>query len=163
MSVDMQALQAIHRVENEIDDSTKAIKALSEQYTGLIEDLDEYQELEAALTAVKECRVKLKLAIRDNRELNKVEVDISEAKFKRRDLSEILSHHLVVYTQDTGKDVIRDREGRTRQIELKAKEGKPTLDQPRLPLGINRHLGERQPIPDDRRIERDTRTKQESR
>ncbi len=153
MAADIVLIQAIHRIETELADSVKGVKALIEQRSDLITDLDEFKALEDALAAVKAARYKLRLAIQDNRELNKLEVDISEAKFKKRDLGEILSHHLVVYTKDTGRDVVRDRDGLTRQIELKAKEGKPTLDQPRLPLGINRHLGERQAIPDGRRIE----------
>jgi len=37
--------------------------------------------------------------------------------------------------------VIKDREATTRAIEFKAKLGKPTLDQPRLPLaGPNKYL-----------------------
>src|SRR6478609_3317224 len=159
MSADIVLIQAIHRIETELADSVKGVKALIEQRSDLITDLDEFKALEDALAAVKAARYKLRLAIQDNRELHKLEVDISEAKLKKRDLGEILSHHLVVFPQHTGRDLVRDRDGVTRQIELKAKEGKPTLDQPRLPLGINRHLGERQPIPDDRRIERDTRTK----
>ena len=157
MAADIVLITAIHRIETELADSVKGVKALAEQRSNLINDMDEYKALEDALAAVRAARVALRLAIQDNRELNKLEVDISEAKFKKRDLGEILSHHLVVYTQDTGRDVVRDRDGLTRQIELKAKEGKPTLDQPRLPLGINRHLGERQPIsdakPEVRRIE----------
>ena len=43
--------------------------------------------------------------------------------------------------------MIKDREATTRAIEFRAKLGKPALDQPRLPLGINRHLGEHIPIP----------------
>lgn len=155
MAVDITMLHAIHRIENEIDDSVKAVKALLEQRNTLVEDLDEYKALEDALAAVKICRERLKIAIRDNRELNGVEVDIAEAKFKLRDEREILSHHLVVYTQDTGRDVVKDHESRTRQIELKAKLGKRALDQERLPLGLSKHLGEHIAIPDDRRIERE--------
>ena len=153
MAVDMSQLQAIHRIENEIDESVKAIKALLEQHTGLIEDLDEYKTLEDALAAVKEARVKLKIAIRDNRELAKLEVDIAEAKFSLRDEREILSHHLVVYTQDTGRDVVKDHEAHTRQIELKAKLGRRALDQERLPLGLNKHLGQHIAIPTGQRVQ----------
>lgn len=147
MSVDMLQIRAIHDRELELEAAVRSVKELADERIALIEVLDEYRALQDALTAVKEARVRLKMAVSDNHELNRLEVEIGEAKFKKRDLTEILSHHLVVYTQDTGRDVIRDREGCTRQIELKAKEGKPTLDQPRLPLGINRHLGEHQPIP----------------
>src|SRR3954451_10930732 len=106
MSVNMEQLERIHRIETEIDQSVKAAKTLLEQKAELIEDLDEYKALEDALAAVKEARVRLRLAIGDNRELAKVEVDTAEERFKLRDLREILSHHLVVYTQDTGRDVV---------------------------------------------------------
>lgn len=153
MSIDMQQLAAIHRIETEVEESVRAVKELLEQRTALIEDLYEYTRLEEALAAVKEARVRLNLALRDNRELAKLEVDIAEARFSLRDEREILSHHLVVYTQDTGRDVVKDHEARTRQIELKAKLGKRALDQERLPLGLNKHLGEHVAIPDGRRVE----------
>jgi hypothetical protein len=153
MSVDMSQLQSIHRIETEIDQSVKTVKVLLEQRSEFIEDLDEYKALEDALAAVKEARVRLRLAIRDNRELAKVEVDTAEERFKLRDLRGILSHHLVVYTQDTGRDVVKDHEAHTRQIELKAKLGKRALDQARLPLGINRHLGQHVEIPTGQRVE----------
>src|SRR6478752_7611764 len=102
MAADIVLIQAIHRIETELADSVKGVKALIEQRSDHITDLDEFKALEDALAAVKAARYKLRLAIQDNRELNKLEVDISEAKFKKRDLGEILSHHLVVYTQDTG-------------------------------------------------------------
>jgi hypothetical protein len=40
-------------------------------------------------------------------------------------LREILSHQLVAYHEDTGQDVVKDHESMNRQIELKAKLGKP--------------------------------------
>jgi hypothetical protein len=157
VAVDQQLIQAIHRIENELDTETRGLKALRDKRIDLITDLDEFKTLQDALQAVKEARVRLKLAIQDNHELNRLEVEIGETKFHKHDLAEILSHHLVAYHEETGRDVVRDNESRTRQIELKAKMGKPALDQPRLPLGINRHLGERQPIsdtkPEVRRIE----------
>lgn len=79
---------------------------------------------------------------------------IDEAKFHRRDLGEILSHHLVVYHDETGRDVIKDREATTRAIEFKAKLGKPALDQPRLPLaGPDKYLGQHFPIPVGMKVE----------
>ena len=101
----------------------------------------------------KEARDRLKITIASDPDLAKLADRIDEAKFHRRDLGEILSHHLVAYHQDTGRDVIRDMESRNRKIEFKAKLGKPALDQPRLPLGINRHLGQHFPIPVGMKVE----------
>jgi hypothetical protein len=153
VSMDLEQTNRIIAIDVELETSTREIKRLSDIRKGLIEDLPEYQALEAAVMAVRECRERLRLAIRDNRELAKVEVDTAEERFKLRDLREILSHHLVVYTQDTGRDVVKDHEAHTRQIELKAKLGKRALDQARLPLGINKHLGQHVEIPTGLRVE----------
>jgi hypothetical protein len=58
----------------------------------------------------------------------------------------VTSRSLVLYTQQTGKVVIKEHD-RTRQIELRARISKRLLGQERLPLGINRHLSEHIPIP----------------
>ena len=103
---------------------------------------------------LKEARDRLKITIASDPDLAKLADQIDEAKFKRRDLGEILSHHLVVYHDETGRDVIKDREATTRAIEFKAKLGKPTLDQPRLPLaGPNKYLGQHFPIPVGMKVE----------
>lgn len=54
----------------------------------------------------------------------------------------------MAYHEDTGRDVVKDHESRNRQIELKAKLGKPTLDQARLPLGFGRHFNQARGDPD---------------
>jgi hypothetical protein len=147
MSVDLQLLQAIHRIESELDQINREVKQLEGDRSALIAELPESEALADALQALYEARTRLRIAIRDNHEVNRLEVDLAEVRFKRRDLKEILSHHLVVYTQDTGRDVVKDHESRNRQIELKAKLGKPTLDQARLPLGFGRHFNKHVEIP----------------
>jgi hypothetical protein len=153
MAVDMHALNNIHRLEVEIAAAIQSVKALLERREEIITDLAEYQALDEALVAVSEARALLKIAIRDNRQLNGLEVEIAEARFKLRDEREMLSHHLVVYTQDTGRDVLKDHEARTRQIELRAKLGKRALDQERLPLGLSKHYGAHVEIPTGQRAE----------
>ena len=87
-----------------------------------------------------------------NRELAKLDVDIAEARFDLRDLREILWNTLVLYTQQTGKVVIKEHD-RTRQIELRARISKRLLGQERLPIGINRHLGQHFPIHEGMKVE----------
>jgi hypothetical protein len=117
-------------------------------------DLPEQQAVDEAEQALKEARDRLKITIASDPDLAKLADRIDEAKFHRRDLGEILSHHLVVYHDETGRDVIKDREATTRAIEFKAKLGKPTLDQPRLPLGgPNKYLGQHFPIPEGMKVE----------
>jgi hypothetical protein len=152
MPVDLQQLNEIHRLEGEVDQSRAGVKQLEQKRVDLVEALPEYVALEEAKRAVEEAKAGLKIAVRDNRDLAKLEVDIAEARFDLRDLREILSHTLVLYTQQTGKVVIKEHD-RTRQIELRARISKRLLGQERLPIGINRHLGQHFPIPVGMKVE----------
>ena len=153
MPVDLQQLNEIHRLETEVDQARGGVKALIEQRTGLIEGLPEYQALEEAQAALEAAKAKFKIAVRDNREVAKLDVEIAEARFDLRDLREILSNTLVLYTQQTGKVVIKEHD-RTRQIELRARISKRLLGQERLPLaGPNKYLGQHFPIPVGMKVE----------
>ena len=154
MSVDMQQLQAIHHLQGEVSEADREVKTLIEDYEQQLADLPEQEAVDAAEQALKEARDRLKITIAADHNLAKLADRIDEAKFKRRDLGEILSHHLVVYHDETGRDVIKDREATTRAIEFKANLGKPALDQPRLPLaGPNKYLGRHFPIPVGMKVE----------
>jgi hypothetical protein len=154
MAVDLQQLQAIHHLQGEVDEADRDVKTLVEDYAQQLADLPEQQAVSEAEQALKEALDRLKITIAPDPDLAKLADRIDEAKFHRRDLGEILSHHLVVYHDETGRDVIKDREATTRAIEFKAKLGKPTLDQPRLPLaGPNKYLGQHFPIPEGMKVE----------
>jgi hypothetical protein len=99
MPVDLQQLNEIHRLEGEVDQSRAGVKQLEQKRVDLVEALPEYVALEEAKRAVEEAKARLKIAVRDNRDLAKLEVDIAEARFDLRDLREILSHTLVLYTE----------------------------------------------------------------
>ena len=146
MAVDMAQLQSIHRLETEVTDAERTVRELRQQRVEHIQDLPEYRTLEDALAVVRDAHAALKLAIRSDAELTKLQEELADAAHDLRDLREMLSHHLVAYHEDTGRDVVKDHEARTRQIELKAKLGKPAPDQARLPLGLDRHLGVRMEI-----------------
>ena len=149
MAVDLQQLQEIHRIESEVDQGQAGVKQLVQSRLDLIEGLPEYKALEEAKAAVEEAKARLKIAVRDNRGLAKLDVEIAEARFDLRDLREILSHTLVMYTQQTGKTVLKEHH-RIRQIELRARISKRLLGQERLPIGINRQFGVHVPIPERR-------------
>jgi hypothetical protein len=154
MAVDLQQLQAIHHLQGEVSDADREVKTLVEDYEQQLADLPEQQAVDEAERALKEARDRLKITIASDADLAKLADRIDDAKFRRRDLVEILSHHLVVYHDETGRDVIKDREATTRAIEFRAKLGKPTLDQPRLPLGgPNKYLGQHFPIPVGMKVE----------
>jgi hypothetical protein len=154
MSIDIQQLHQIHQLQGEVSDADREVKTLVEDYEQQLADLPEQQAVDAAERLLKEARDRLKITIASDSDLAKLADRIDEAKFRRRDLGEILSHHLVVYHDETGRDVIKDREATTRAIEFRAKLGKPTLDQPRLPLGgPNKYLGQHFPIPVGMKVE----------
>jgi hypothetical protein len=79
MAVDLQQLQQIHRLESEVDQARAGVKQLSQNRIDLIEALPEYQALEEARAAVEAAKAKLKIAVRANRDLAKLDVDIAEA------------------------------------------------------------------------------------
>jgi hypothetical protein len=151
MPIDLQQLNEIHRLEGEVDQARGGIKQLVRDRVDLIEALPEHQALEEARAAVEAAKAKLKIAVRDKRDLAKLDVDIAEARFDLRDLREILSHTLVLYTQQTGKVVIKEHD-RTRQIELRARISKRLLGQERLPRP-NKYLGQHFPIPVGMKVE----------
>ncbi|MDQ0672962.1 hypothetical protein QFZ36_000523 [Pseudarthrobacter siccitolerans] len=147
MAIDMAQVNRIHSLEGEIHVAELELKAIKERRTELVTDLPEYKELEVAQAAVKAASVKLKLAIQDDRELSVLHVDRGEVAYHLHDLREMLSHHLAAYAQDTARDVIKDFQGRNRQIEISAKLSKPgkrVLDQAKLPF--SQHFGVRQVI-----------------
>ena len=130
MSVDMAQLAQIHHLQGEVSEADREVKTLVEDYEQQLADLPEQQAVDEAERALKEARDRLKITIASDPDLAKLADRIDEAKFHRRDLGEILSHHLVAYHDETGRDVIKDRKATTRAIEFKAKLGKPALDQP---------------------------------
>jgi hypothetical protein len=145
MPIDLQQLNEIHRLEGEVDEARAGVKALVEGRISLIEGLPEYQALEEARAALEAAKAKFKIAVRNNREVAKLDVEIAEARFNLRDLREILSNTLVLYTQQTGKVVIKEYEW-TRQIELRARISKRLLGQECLPLASpNKYLGQHFP------------------
>ena len=153
MTVDIQQLQAIHHLQGEVSEADREVKTSLRTTSSSWPICPSNKPSDEAEQALKEARDRLKITIATDPDLAKLADRIDEAKFHRRDLGEILSHHLVAYHEETGRDVIRDMETRNRKIEFKARLGKPALDQPRLPLGINRHLGQHFPIPVGMKVE----------
>jgi hypothetical protein len=139
--------------QREVDQTRADVKQLEQKRVDLVGALPEHQALEEARAAVEAAKARLKIAVRDNRDLAKLDVEIAEARFDLRDLREVLSHTLVLYTQQTGKIVIKEHD-RTRQIELRARISKRLLGQERLPLaGPNKYLGQHFPIPEGMKVE----------
>ncbi|MDN4611457.1 hypothetical protein [Arthrobacter burdickii] len=149
MSVDLAQLQRIHSLEGEIAAAELELRAVKERRTELITELPEFKDLENVRGMLRTAEVKLKLAIRDDRELNALYEQRGEVSYHLHDLRDMLSHHLVAYHPDTGRDVVKDSSARNRQIELSArlsKPGKRVMDQTKL--SFSQHFGVRVAIPE---------------
>jgi len=149
MAVDLQQLQEIYRIESEVDQGQAGVKQLVQSRLDLIEGLPEYKALEEAKAAVEEAKARLKIAVRDTARWPSWTLRSLRPGFDLRDLREILSHTLVMYTQQTGKAMLKEHD-RIRQIELRARISKRLLGQERVPIGINRQFGVHVPIPERR-------------
>ncbi|MET3349005.1 UNVERIFIED_ORG: hypothetical protein ABID57_000674 [Arthrobacter sp. UYEF1] len=147
MSVDLAQLQRIHDLENEITTAELYVKAIRQQRTESVAGLPEYRTLKEAQSALHAAEVNLRLAVRDDRELNRLAVDRAEAMYHLRDLKEQLSHNLTAYMEDTGRDVIKDSQARNRHIDIYARLSRPSkrvLDQTKM--SFSQHFGVRQAI-----------------
>ena len=82
MAVDLQQLQEIDRIESEVDQGRAGVQQLVQSWLDLIEGLPEYKALEEAKAAVEEAKARLKIAVRDNRALAKLDVEIAEARVR---------------------------------------------------------------------------------
>jgi hypothetical protein len=141
MAIDFEQLQRIHRIATELKSVDESFRQATDRRAEIISELDEYHALQDALAVVRDAKAALRRAIAGNAELANLEEERADLAYQRRDVKQTLSHHLVAYHDETGRDTVKDLEGHTRQLELSARYGKPTLDQPRLPLGMSRHFG----------------------
>lgn len=134
MPVDMDLINNIHRVESDISETQSKIKTIRQERKEAIEEIPEYAGVLQLAEQLKAARESLKDVIQEDPSLAATDNELDELKFKLKDLVEILSHHLVVYFQDTGREVVTDSFGDTRQIDFKAKLGAEALDQEKLPF-----------------------------
>jgi hypothetical protein len=131
---EMNLINDIHRVEQEIEECTAKIKTIKDDRKSQIEELPECKDLQGLTNDLKVARELLKGAIEADKDISTTSSELSEYKFKLNDLKEILSHNLVIYFRDTGREVVEDFESTTRQIVIKAKLGAKALDQESLPF-----------------------------
>jgi len=110
MAVDLQQLQEIDRIESEVDQGRAGVQQLVQSWLDLIEGLPEYKALEEAKAAVEEAKARLKIAVRDTARWPSWTLRSLRPGFDLRDLREILSHTVVMYTQQTGKAVLKEHD-----------------------------------------------------
>ena len=128
--MDESTLDAIHRLLGEIAETKGLAKTISDQLKDTMEQNDEYRALQDELKDLTMKRASAKKVLQEDKDYQKVAVELEELKFKMKDLGEILSHHLVNYYNETHNTQIQDNDGEVRQVIISAKIGKPELGIP---------------------------------
>lgn len=132
---DMELLGSIHRIEQDIRESSGRLKDWNEQLGQAVSELPESSDLVDAMSAAKTARENLKQAIQDDKDCAVLEASKEAEATKLGDLREILSHHLVLYRETSHATYLeQDDSSKVRPILVTAKLGKPEYQQEVLPL-----------------------------
>src|SRR4051794_27290814 len=99
--MDESTIAAIHRLLTEIAETRAESKTLKDQLKDIMEQNDDYRQLEEELKELTAKRAKAKEILQSDTDYQKFNSELEELKFKLKDLGEILSHHLVSYYSET--------------------------------------------------------------
>lgn len=132
MAEDETTLAAIHRLYLEIDENEQKMRALKQNIKDVLLQNEEYQEIEEKLKEAAALRERRKTILKTDRDYVALGTELEELKFKHKDLMEIMSHHLMVYRDETHENVIKDPDGDWRQVLVSARVGKPTVETQRM-------------------------------
>jgi hypothetical protein len=124
---DETTVAAIHRLMTEMEETRLKIKAMRDNLKDVLDQNQEYKELQEELGELKTKRQQAKKLLEADRDFQTINGELEELKFKQKDLQEIMSHHLVTYYNETQDTTIKDPDGETRQLLLSAKVGKPEM------------------------------------
>jgi septal ring factor EnvC (AmiA/AmiB activator) len=123
-------IDAIHRLLSEITETKAESKTVKEHLKDIMEQNDDYRQLEEELKELTAKRAKAKEILQSDSDYQKFNSELEELKFKLKDLGEILSHHLVSYYNETNATQIKDEQGEVRQVIISAKIGKAEAETP---------------------------------
>lgn len=124
---DETTINAIYRLLDEMRETRERIKDMKENIKDVLLQNAEYQAIQEDLKALTAKRQEAKKLLEADRDYQALLSELEELKFKQKDLTEIMSHHLVVHRDSTGDNIVKDPEGEARQIIVNAKLGKPEL------------------------------------
>lgn len=108
----------------EIGETRDKIKILREQLKDVLEQNDEYRQLEEETKELSTKRATARKLLLDDKDYQQLKDEIDDYRLKLKDLEEILSHYLVSHYEQTKQTQITDNQGETRQVIIKAKIGK---------------------------------------
>src|SRR5260221_9962636 len=121
MAEDETTIQAIHRLMQELDETRKELKVLRDNLKDVLEQNDEYREIQAELKELTGKRDEAKKLLQADKDYQEVNAKVDETKFKLKDLQEIMSHHLVTFYNERQATQIKDQDGEMRQVIISAK------------------------------------------
>ncbi|MBW3538443.1 hypothetical protein KY386_03035 [Candidatus Parcubacteria bacterium] len=123
--MDEKTIDAIHRLVAEMDEAKAQIKTVKDQLKDVLEQNDEYRQMQEELKELAAKRATAKKLLQADKDYQTVNGELEELKFKLKDLQEIMSHHLVTYYNETQTTQIKGTDGEVRQVIISAKIGKP--------------------------------------
>jgi seryl-tRNA synthetase len=122
---DMELIKSIHRVWLELAETKSKAKKVKADLKDIAEQNDEWREVQEEIAELKNKRTYAKKLLEADKDYQVVNSELDELKYKGKDLSEILSHHLLEYYGKENATQIEDPEGAVRSIILSAKVGYP--------------------------------------
>jgi predicted nucleotidyltransferase len=123
--VDEKTIDAIHRLLQEMTETRGKLKAMNMDLKDVMEQNDDYRKIQDELKELTGKRAQAKKLLEADKDYQTIASEVEELKFKMKDLSEILSHHLVTYYDETRQTEIKDNDGEVRPVIISAKIGKP--------------------------------------
>jgi predicted nucleic acid-binding Zn-ribbon protein len=121
---DKTTTDAILRLMLELAEMRGKMKTVKDQLKDVMEQNDEYRNLQEELKELGEKRSRAKKLLESDKDFQLVNSELEELKFKYKDLQEIMSHHLVTYFSETNETQIATPEGDNLQVVVSAKLGK---------------------------------------
>lgn len=117
-------VDSIHRVDQEITETKKVLKDREGDLQDLVESFPEFKALQEAQQALDLAKHNLKTKLEGTQGYTVLKEEVADTKFKLRDLKDILSHHVVAYYKETGKDQLDEGKSMAREVIVKGRLGK---------------------------------------
>ncbi len=135
--VDVTIQASIARLDQEILENKTLAKRVRREIAELVQETDEFQEIQRLEGELKAARTKLKIELQGDNQYNTLKSEQEELRFKGKDLKEILSHHLVEYRLTEHMSTVVTEPGVQKQIVLAGKLDKAEPENTRMELSFS--------------------------
>lgn len=120
----LATLESIHRLMQEAGETREKVRTIRDQIKDVMEQNDEYRAIAEEIKELTKKRAEAKKALAEDKDYEILSADLDDYRLKLKDISEILSQHLVLYYNQTQQTKIVDQGGDTRSVIISAKLGK---------------------------------------